>query len=246
MFRMLKTLASVGLLAIAGLLVAAAPATAVTFEVSCISTNVTDCGIAEAQLSIDVTSFGIGTGVGGTNQVLFTFSNVGPEAAVITEVYFDDVTPLLGTSSLIDADEGGGDAGVDFTAVTGPIALPDGAGLPTPFVATAGFVADTDAPGPVANGVAPGETLGIIFDLGIGFDGAPFFFTFADTIAALADGDLRIGLHVTAFGDGDSVSVVNDGGNGSGNGVIPEPGTLALLGTGLAYIGRRYRRRANG
>ena len=62
------------------------------------------------------------------------------------------------------------------------------------------------------NGVNPGESLGIVFDL-IGGQ------AFADTIAALADGGLRIGIHVQGFEDGGSESFVNNG--------PTEPGTIA-------------------
>ena len=89
---------------------------AVPLDFFCITNTLPgDCAIGEAQLGVDVTSFGIGTGVGGVDQVLFTFTNTGADMSTISEIYFDDGS-LLGLAGLIDADDGiGGDAGVDFS-----------------------------------------------------------------------------------------------------------------------------------
>jgi hypothetical protein len=68
--------------------------------------------------------------------------------------------------------------------------------------------------------------LGIVFDLQGGG-------TFADILAELTNGDLRIGLHVQGFTGGGSESFVNN--------PIPEPTTALLFGLGLAGLAARRR-----
>lgn len=198
------------------LLAGSASAVPVTFF--CITGNSAgDCAIGEAQLSAEVTD------VGGM-QVLFDFSNSGPAASSITDVYFDDGT-LLGIAGLIDADDAAlgstGDAGVDFSQNASPPNLPGANAVG--FQTTAGFLADSDPPAQ-PNGVNPGEMLGIVFDLQ-----TPG--TFADVIAELTDGRLRIGLHVQGFASGGSESFVNH--------PVPEPGTALLMGLGLLGLAAR-------
>ncbi len=201
------------------LMASTAAATTVTFE--CITdNNAGDCAIGEAQLSVDVAGV-----VGNPNQVLFTFANSGPDASLITDVYFDDGT-LLGIAGLIDSDDNYlgafGDPGVDFSQGAAPPNLPGGNSLPIPFETTAGFLADADPP-PAMRGVDPGETLGVVFNLQGGG-------TLADILLELTNGDLRIGIHVQGYASGGSESFVNF--------PIPEPGTGILLMLGLAGLAR--------
>jgi hypothetical protein len=75
------------------------------------------------------------------------------------------------------------------------------------------------------NGVNPGESLGILFDI-LGGN------SFANVIDDINSGALRIGIHVQGFASGGSESFVN----------VPEPATLVLLGVGLivlAWFGRK-------
>jgi hypothetical protein len=198
----------------------AASGSALSLGFDCITGNVAgDCAFGEAQLSVDATDLGGG-------QVLFVFSNAGPAASSITDVYFDDGT-LLGIAGLVDADDNAlgpfGNAGVDFSQGASPGDLPGGNTVG--FEVTAGFLADSDSPAQ-PNGVNPRETLGIVFNLTGGG-------TYADIVNELTTGALRIGIHVQGFATGGSESFINV--------PVPEPGTALLLGMGLGLLGLRRR-----
>lgn len=195
----------------------------VTYSFDCITNNIAaDAAIGEAQLFVEVSDAGNG-------QVLFTFMNIGTKASSICDVYFDDGA-LLGIAGLIDVDEGGGDIGVDFSQLATSAELPGGNEISPPFVTTAGFSADSD-PAIEHNGVNPGESLGVLFDLVAGK-------TYSDVLAFLESGDLRIGIHVQGFDDDadGSESFVN-------NGIIPAPGAVLLGGIGVCVVGWLKRRR---
>lgn len=206
---------------------AVARADVVTYGFHCISNNQpSSCAIGEAQLFVDVVGYGQTVTIGAGNygpssagEVLFRFRNTGPSASVITGVYFDDGS-LLSLASLI------GMTGVQFSTGGSPHNLPAGNSINPPFNAT--FRATADQPGP-QNGVGPSEALGVLFALQSGM-------TWDDVVSALASRDLRIGLHVQAFQEGDSESFVN-------NGVVPEPAAILLVGSVLLLLGRRLRAR---
>ena len=199
---------------------ATSTAGAVTVDFFCITgNNAGDCATGEAQLSAEAIDVG-------SNMVLFEITNNGPAASIVADVYFDDGT-LLGIAGLIDEDDAAlgslGDPNVDFSQNASPPDLPGGNAVN--FQVTAGFLADSDPP-PSANGIGPGEVLGVVFDLQGGG-------TFADIVAELTDGRLRIGLHVQGFSGGGSESFVNN--------PVPEPGTALLFGLGLAGLAARRR-----
>jgi hypothetical protein len=175
--------------------------------------DVANAAAGESQLAVEVDAVGL-------NQVSFKFTNAGPAAMSITDIYFDDGT-LLGIASIIN-----GGSGVNFSQGASPGNLPGGNALSPAFQTTAGFSADSNPPAQ-PNGVNPGEMVTIIFTLINGM-------TFADTINALnTPGDhLRIGIHVQGFANGGSESFVNR---------VPAPGALALLGLGGLAAARRRR-----
>jgi hypothetical protein len=188
---------------------ASSPTRGLTLGFGCVTSNLAvQCAAGEAQLTVDVSDPGGG-------QVLFTFSNAGPAPASITDVYFDDGS-LLAIASIVDAPPL-----VVFSPVASPGNLPGGNDVTPPFVST--LSADSDPP-VSASGVGPGESLGILLDLQGGQD-------FADVLAELADGTLRVGIHVQAFATGGSESFVN----------VPEPHALGLSGLGLLGLWRLSR-----
>lgn len=199
--------------ALASLGAAAAGAATLSFGLCVSSNSATDCAIGSAQLSVSVAA---GPAAG---QVAFTFANSGPNAASITDLYFTDGS-LLAIASIVNG------SGVSFSEGATPGNLPAGNDASPPF--TAGLTADSNPP-VQPNGVNPGETLAIVFDLQSGR-------TLSDVLAELADGRLRVGLHVQGFASGGSESFVNT--------PLPEPAALALLGLGIVGLARARRRRA--
>ncbi|NOQ14583.1 MAG: PEP-CTERM sorting domain-containing protein [Methyloprofundus sp.] len=197
--------------------------------------NTGDADIGEAQMFVDIYDMGSGLGLA-DNQVYFDFRNTGPEASSITQIFFDDGT-LLGISELSES------TGVSYIEDEVPIrgGLPGGN--------TVSFSADfnVDPSSPVQpNGINPGESLGILFDL-INDK------TLQDTLKALdpgitdpqSDQSLRIGFHVQGYDSEGSESFVNNPPPIIVVPAAPEPNALALLGLGIAimsFTGMRNKR----
>lgn len=184
--------------------------------------NAVNAAIGEAQLFVELFDPGPG-------QINFTFTNIGPAASSITDVYYDDGA-LLGIASIINTP-----GFVEFSQWATPPDLPGGNLAVPPFTTTLGFSADSDPPVQPL-GVNPGEFLGIIFNLQPGA-------VFADVVNNLASGALRIGIHVQGFANGGSESFVNNG-IADGNGKIPAPGALVLVSIGMGCVGWLRRRKS--
>lgn len=75
------------------------------------------------------------------------------------------------------------------------------------------------------NGVNPGETLGILFNLQAGR-------SFADVISELSTGEMRIGLHVQRYANGGSESLVNL------TSPVPEPSSALYMLSALGVMTR--------
>lgn len=163
------------------------------------------------QLSVDVTSNVPG-------QVLFTFRNRGLKDSSITDIYFDDGS-LFGIHAIDNSDPG-----VSFTQPATPPNLPGGNEISqcNPFIfettETSTEVFSADSKPPVEdNGVNPGESVGILFDLISGM-------TFVDVLNQLRSGiELRIGIHVQGFVGGGSESFVTLSGPRCGDGIVESP-----------------------
>ena len=163
------------------------------------------------------------------NQVRFKFTN--NSTSSLTDVYFDDGS-LLGISSISDSG-----AGISFSQDAAPPNLPGGNNANPPFVVTAGFSADSDAP-TATNGVTMGEWLAIDFNL---INGK----TYINVLSALAlpndggTGDLRIGVHVQSFVNGGSGSFINE----STVSPVPEADAWVMMVAGLGLVGFMARRK---
>ena len=162
----------------------------------------------ESQISVDVSD--------SAGRVLFKFSNAGPTASNITEIYWDDDSSLLSNGPDIDA--GSTSAGVTFlpNASTSPPELPGGNDV--------GFSADhsIDSQNGNGNGIQPGEMAGFLFDGNVN-----------TVISAINAGTLKMGMHVRSIGTaGESEGFVN----------VPEPSALALLVVGFLGIAVRSKR----
>jgi len=130
-----------------------------------------------------------------------------PIDGIIGTLFFEDGA-LLEIVSIID-DPSNSTNPVDFVTPLNPASknFPAGGTLYPPFQTTAHLWSTND--GTVANGVNPGETVGIVFNLKNDK-------TFADVITALdlgltnpnpgGDTSLRIGVHVQNLGDSGAYS----------------------------------------
>ena len=185
---------------------------AATYDFSCITANDltgTACGIAEAQMSVDVND-------AGNNQVEFVFNNSGSDlSAFIADIYFYD-GPLFGAYTMT------GSTGVSFSSGATPGHLP--AYSPDATVSLI-YSADSDVP-VAANGIQSGEWLSVVFDLQTGI-------TYADIINAMNIGSpdgLVVGIHVQGLTDATpnySESLIT---------AVPVPAALVLFGSGLVGL----------
>ena len=185
MFRRILGLAAVA--AVSGM-AGVASADPVQFSFQAVTANsVADVAIAESQLYMLV------DGEAGGN-VSFAFHNSGPAASSITDVYWDDMwRPILNDIVSIVSS-----AGVSFTEGADPSNLPGGNAISF----TADFAADSNDP-TQPMGVNPGEWVKFVFSLNATY-------TLDTVLAELSPSntDLRVGIHVQGFADGNSESLV--------------------------------------
>jgi len=144
------------------------------------------------------------------NVVRFTFNNLGPDQGSIFAVYFDDGALL--TSSFGIADN---PPAVDFVQIMNPPDLPGWNLVNPPFHTSDNYKAKKD--GAAAEGVDPGESLGILFDLTAGGK------TITDVKNDLDIGTIRVGIHVGQIGAPD-----NDWSDSFVTYQIPAPGAILL------------------
>jgi hypothetical protein len=185
---------------------------------TCISGHsILNCATGAAQLFYNVTD------VGGT-QTRIDVVNTGPLASTITQIYFDDTNSRLLGNFVSFAPS----AGVRFVTGGHPSNLPAGQNAVPVFQADYLASRCTGKGCSVADGIDAGQSLGLLFN-----DGGS---TFADIVTDLADGDLRLGLHVQNFANGGSESFVDMPSSGGTAAPVPEPATLVLFGTGLGIV----------
>lgn len=191
-------------------------AQAQNYSFSCVSNNsATNCATGVAQLGMTLAQ--------GAGYVDFRFTNAGPLASSITDVYWD----WTGASNRYTAGAITSSNGVSFSWGASPNNLPSGNGLTPSFSANLG--ADSNAP-TRPNGVNPGEW--VSFRL---------WTNLTSTAADLASGSMRVGLHVQGFANGGSESYVNR--STTVVAPVPEPEAYALMLAGLGVVGAVARRK---
>lgn len=179
---------------------------ALTYSFNCITFNSgADCGTGAAQLALTVSDAGGG-------KVNFLFTNSGPQASSITDIYFDwkSAALSLGEGALTQS------AGVSFGWGATPTNLPGGSSIS--FSSDLGL--DSNVP-TQPSGINSGEWLNIAFAG-----------SFDRLVAGLHSSDLQVGLHVQGFASGGSESFVS----------AAEPPMYALLLSGLLLLGFALRR----
>lgn len=185
------------------------------------SNSVIDPAIGAAQLSLSVDAYG-------TNQVLFNFSNSGPLACSITDIYIED--GILGLTGILN------ETGVSFVESSSKNKINFPAGNPIGFDPDKQLSVYSDAPAQ-PNGVNPNEHVGLVFDLLGGYTIDEIINRLDNGIGTTTNvlGDIRVGIHVQGFADGSSESFVLTN-HPQDTPVVPAPSALMLAGIGLSCL----------
>ena len=179
---------------------------ALTYSFNCITFNSdANCGTGSSQLDLTVSD-------GGSGKVNFLFTNNGPQASSITDLYFDWKSPALSLTEGALTQS----AGVSFGWGATPTNLP--AGNSISFSSDLGL--DSNVP-TQPSGINPGEWLNVAFAG-----------SFEQLVAGLHSSELLVGMHVQGFANGGSESFVN----------VAEPPMYAMLLSGLFLLGFALRR----
>ena len=150
-----------------------------------------------------------------------------PFGYYIDGVYFYDGA-LLGIAQLIDADEPVGDEGdpdVDFSTPATPPHLPGFDPGDYPTLVFGSLVDTADADSGKGNGIHPGESLGVLFNL------KPSK-TYGDVITGMNSMGIIVGVKAQGFGEF-SEGFIH----------IPAPGAILLGSIGVGLVGWLRRRR---
>jgi hypothetical protein len=186
------------------------------------------------QLSLQV----IGDKNGEDTNVYFKFFNSAVLPSSVTLISFENLAGLTFLHPIANSNPlRGTGAGTEFAlAFHGPAnavpdTLPGGKGLQPPF--TESWTARAVAQGAGGNGQPANGINGAneAFELIASDANHPDYLTF---LHAIQQGDIRVGLHVTALQGGGSATYLS---------AVPEPATYALLLAGLVAVGAFVRRR---
>jgi hypothetical protein len=158
------------------------------------------------------------------NQIRLDFKNLSGTDATVAQIYFEDRLGYMRRFTLNN---------------TGPASFQSGAKPPNlpgweniGFDTTFSFGAKNPSP---KWGIEAGESFQMLVDLTEPRVAAEF-------MQGLGTKSVRVGLHVQALKDGGSLSLVSTPPGGGGE--VPEPGTMALLGSALmGGLGWSWRRR---